>query len=688
MGINRRQFLQGTAVGGLGFLGTPQSAYAQSTGLRSLTYPIRLTIHSDNTKGSSAQVEIELPRQFDRPIEVTIQGINRSNGAITVSPNRVTVPANTNRFKLTVQAVRAGDEIGRPAALLRVSTPDTSAIEIPVYIEPTEGRWRFGSDLGMVGVHAALMPNGRAIFFSPPRKRKRDGTFEQQPNGQFSWGSQLISSIDGVNNIRDIEIAVLEPNGSISPSLMEPGTAKRNLFCAGQVHLPDGKLFVAGGHSIEYNGIALGEQADRYLHTFDATLPSGQSWKRVGEMSESRWYPTVTTLPDGKMLIVAGSRGGPLVSGGGRVNVNFTWVANKTYDIFDPARGLLRLNSGGRTPTFLADDAFANYPFLYTLPSGSAFPNGAVLCQERRFTHLYPYNPSAQLPLGEGPTATFATISRGSRTYPFYGSCVLLPIMAATPERTRILVFGGQSEIDGNPNNARATATNTAEILDFDSNRPANRQSGWRNIAAMNVRRFLCDGTLLPDGNVLVTGGSMQGFVNGNAGPVLLAELFDSQTETFRPMMSARIERRYHSTALLMPDGTVLKAGSTGGFPPAGAIVPQYGTEIFLPPYLFRGARPIVNSVGQIQYRGTFTVKAAAQEGASIAKVALVKLSAVTHGVNMGQRHIFLEFSDGGNGNLQVKSPRDGTIAPPGPYMLFVLDNVGVPSVGRFVIIR
>jgi hypothetical protein len=688
MGINRRQFLQGAAVGGLGFLGTSQPAYAQSAGLRSLTYPIRLTIRSDNSNGRSAQVEIELPQRFDRPIEMTIQGINRSNGAIAVSPSRITVPANTNRFKLTVQALRAGDEIGRPAALLRVSSADTNAIEIPVYVEPTEGRWRFGSDLGMVGVHAALMPNGRAIFFSPPRKRKRDGTFEQQPNGEFSWGNPLISSIDGINNIRDIEIAVLEPNGSVSPSLMEPGTPKRNLFCAGQTHLPNGKLFIAGGHSIEYNGIALGEQADRHLHTFDATLPSGKAWSRVGEMIESRWYPTVTTLPDGRMLIVAGSRGGPLASGLGQVNINGTWVANKNYDIFDPARGILRLESGGQRPIFLADDDFANYPFLCSLPSGSAFPNGVVLCQERRFTHIYPYNPNAQLPLGQGPTATLTTLSRGSRTYPFYGSCVVLPISAAAPERTRILILGGQSETDSNLRNTRAFATNTAEILDFDSNRPANRQSGWRKIASMNVRRFLCDGTLLPDGNVLVTGGATQGFVNGNSGPVLLTELFDSQTETFRAMMPARIERRYHSTALLMPDGTVLKAGSTGGFPPSGAIVPQYGTEIFLPPYLFRGARPIVNSVGQIQYRGTFTVKAAAQEGANIAKVVLVKLSAVTHGVNMGQRHIFLEFSNAGNDTLQVKSPRDGTIAPPGPYMLFVLDDVGVPSVGRFVIIR
>ena len=221
----------------------------------------------------------------------------------------------------------------------------------------------------------------------------------------------------------------------------------------------------------------------------------------------------------------------------------------------------------------------------------------------------------------------------------------------------KVLVVGG-----GDP------PTNTAEVIDLNASTPA-----WRQVASMAFARRQLNTTVLPDGKVLVTGGtSGPGFNNTNT-PVFAAEMWDPATETWTTMASQQFPRLYHSGAVLLPDARVLTIG--------GDNVPQ--TEIYEPPYLFKGARPTINSApGTVSYGQTFFVET--PNAASITQVTWIRLSSVTHSFNMNQRINRLSFSQVAGG-LNVVAPSNANLTPPGHYMLFILNSNGVPSVAKII---
>lgn len=208
----------------------------------------------------------------------------------------------------------------------------------------------------------------------------------------------------------------------------------------------------------------------------------------------------------------------------------------------------------------------------------------------------------------------------------------------------------------------------SAEVIDLNVPNP-----GWRTVAPMSVARRHLNSTILPDGTVLVTGGTSGPGHNNAETPVYKAELWDPASESWTTMASGTAPRLYHSAALLLPDARVVVTG--------GDSVPD--VEIFSPPYLFKGARPELAAVpAQIGYGQPFAVQSA--QAAAIRKVTLVRLSSVTHAFNMDQRLNVLPFT-AGTGTLQITAPPNGNLAPPGYYMLFLVDSAGVPSVGSVV---
>jgi hypothetical protein len=213
--------------------------------------------------------------------------------------------------------------------------------------------------------------------------------------------------------------------------------------------------------------------------------------------------------------------------------------------------------------------------------------------------------------------------------------------------------------------------TASAEKIDLLSATPA-----WQTVTSMKFPRIYHHATVLPDGTVLVTGGQ-----NPN-GPVLAAELWNPLTGSWTTMSAAQLERRYHSVGLLLPDGRVM----VGGGGRKNGLTDQRNMEIFSPPYLFKGARPIIGTAPtSVTYNQTFQVSTA--EAANISKVSLIKLSLVTHSFNMGQRFNDLTFTKGTN-TLSITSPTNANLAPPGHYMLFIVSSVGVPSVAKIIQIR
>jgi hypothetical protein len=236
--------------------------------------------------------------------------------------------------------------------------------------------------------------------------------------------------------------------------------------------------------------------------------------------------------------------------------------------------------------------------------------------------------------------------------------------------RGQVAIIGGNS---GNGSTA------TIELINLTASNPAFRYG-----ASMKFARSHVNSTLLADGTVLVTGGTTSND-NLDANGVLPAEIWTPPAlgttggGSWATMASMSTPRLYHSTAVLLPDGRVLSAGGGQG----GGFTDHRDAQIFSPPYLFRGARPEVTSAPQtIGYGKNFAVST--PNGASIAKVLWIRLSSVTHSIDMNQRINYLSFGTTSTG-LSITTPANANECPPGHYMLFLVNNNGVPSVARII---
>jgi hypothetical protein len=185
--------------------------------------------------------------------------------------------------------------------------------------------------------------------------------------------------------------------------------------------------------------------------------------------------------------------------------------------------------------------------------------------------------------------------------------------------------------------------------------------------------------TVLPTGEVVATGGVAGTAPNDLSTAVRAAEIWNPTTGQWTRLASNTVPRGYHSTSLLLPDGRVLHAGSGG----AAGAVNQLNAELFSPPYLFRGPRPVITSApSAVRYGNRFRVLT--PQASSITRVSLIRLGAVTHAFDENQRFQRLSFTADASG-LTVTAPNSGNRAPPGHYMMFILNGADVPSVAKIV---
>jgi hypothetical protein len=229
----------------------------------------------------------------------------------------------------------------------------------------------------------------------------------------------------------------------------------------------------------------------------------------------------------------------------------------------------------------------------------------------------------------------------------------------------------------GDPNAPQSASTATAYVLDMTQTVPA-----WQQVASMHfARTYLCS-TILADGTVLVSGGGTNSAPADVAHAVLPVELWSPATQTWTTLASMSAPRLYHSEALLLPDGRVLISGG-GRFNDDTEPTYQYNAEFFEPPYLFKGSRPVITSApSQLSYGQNFTVQT--PNAGQIATVSLIRFGSMTHDINMSQRFLPLSFTMG-SGSLSVTAPANAYLAPPGNYMLFLVNSAGVPSVAAIV---
>jgi hypothetical protein len=373
-------------------------------------------------------------------------------------------------------------------------------------------------------------------------------------------------------------------------------------FCSGHAFTGDGKLLIAGG---SLRGVRPGYQKASIYGPFSNT------WAKLPAMSGGRWYPTVTNLANGDVLVSSGTTG--------------SGASNMLPQVWQVASGTWRNLTG-------AQKAIEVYPWMFLAPSGDVFMAGP--------------DPLTQY-LSTAGTGSWSVVGSASGGLRIYGT-------AAMYDDGKVLIAGGFP-------GGQSTPTNTAEVIDLQGD------ATWRYVAPMTEPRTSLNATLLPDGKVLVTGGHKGTGINDPANPVYLAEMWDPQTETWSSMASMTVPRLYHSTATLLPDGRVVCAGGDLATPSGN------NREIYSPPYLFKGPRPTIASApAAVGYGQTFFVET--PDALSITSVNWLAPGATTHALNMGQRINHLAFSQA-DGGLNVTAPSSANLCPKGYYMLFILTN-------------
>ena len=443
----------------------------------------------------------------------------------------------------------------------------------------TEGRWSAPMTTPIVAIHMSVLPTGKVLLWG-------------HTGEAYLW------------------------NPAAPGAGFVPVGAPYEIFCSGHALMPDGRLFVAGGHISNNHGLPAATIFD----------PASEAWSTTPPMARGRWYPTVTALPNGEMLVLAGTD-----EGGAEVTVPEIWTG-----------------SGWRQLT-TANLELPYYPAMYPAPNGKLFFAG--------FTTTGRYLDVA----GTGQWSTVGERVGGDR--PTGSSVMYAP--------GKLLYAGGG-----------VTPTASAEVIDLNQASPA-----WRSVPGMAYPRRHMLATLLADGSVLVTHGT-GGLANDQAGAVRYAERWNPATESWTTMAREATVRVYHSSAALLPDGRVMSGGSGEG---AGITYAnsQFTAEIFSPPYLFApdggpAVRPVITSApASLGYGAAFSVQT--PDAATVVRGTLVRLSSATHSHNESQLAYPLSFSPFGATAVTATAPATPSEAPPGHYLLFLVNSSGVPSVARIV---
>lgn len=492
-----------------------------------------------------------------------------------------------------------------------------------------------------------------------------------------------------------------DPKAPATPLTPIDFPGRPDLFCCHYVQLPDGRILAAGGSQHDtHAGAAVvyrGSEGAKTIGIFD---PVGQAWtlSKTGatthELAQGRWYPTMVALPDGRVAVFSGRR----ENGSG---VPSPSIAD-AVEVFSPPDWAATTLTG--TPK-----ALPIYPGLHLAP------NGRIYYTHTNWGQEMPDPDTASLLIPDNATSASWTTYAGVKPpnpRREEGMSVLLP----SAQDGKILVIGGSKALksalagnigvfEGPPPYASSafdhiedpTDPRSANILDTT---PPTTPT-WSSAGSMAHGRINGHCVLLPDATVLICGGhdNYKWLDSASTTPSLVAEIYTPGTG-FRTVAAMSDPRMYHSVALLLPDGRVFTAGGANAnhdeptltYPPGWNPERQYGLgmalnsktfEIYEPPYLHKGPRPVITDVRRngtttrrIEYGETFVVTTAQAPG--IDRVALMRPGACTHHTDSEQRYVRLTFTKG-TGELTVTAVSDAKVAPPGYYMLWIVDTQGRP---------
>ena len=533
------------------------------------------------------------------------------------------------------QALDAPDSPGSRMRALAATDPSTwlavpqqadplvQNLTIPA-TAPTRGMWSSSRPWPLNAIHAILLSDGRLLTFGTPfnAPAAQDGRFFDVWNPTLGFEAQSHQASQVADPV--------------------------NSFCGTSTWLASGRLLVSGGNG---NG---GKSSGLFSTVTGTATADGAS------LAAERWYASMLTLADGRSLIIGGTV--PYVDP----------ITSHTPEIYENGRWRSLFGAGSREMfgiRALGSQPQANpwyYPRAWVAPDGSVFGITSSIMFRMR-----PDDNGGNGSVVQVGTFKTPQVSNGTAS-PNVG----LSSTAVMYEPGRILQVGGNGITDNNPNLASALAS----IIDINGATPVVTET-----APMANRRHWANATVLPDGKVVVTGGTTVGWNPANA--VRAAEIWNPATGTWALGASNVDTRTYHSSALLLPNGTVFTGG--GGAPGA---VNNLNAEIYYPPQLFTtvngvaqlAPRPVLQAISSLKHVHGDTLGLRLADGSSIAQVSLIALGSATHSYNNTQRRVPLVFSQAGN-VINATLPASPNLAPPGYYMVFAVNAAGVPSRGTII---
>jgi len=477
-------------------------------------------------------------------------------------------------------------------------------------------------------IHSNMLPDGRVLTFGGPLGADgQDGRTLVFWNPKLGFGPQS---------------RIISPNAQNVDS-----------FCASAVVMNDGRLLATGGAS-GISGLSSREGTQIDYRTNGSI--------RDFDTNAARWYGTMTKLPDGRAVFTGG--GVPYAPGDPNI-VGTTPAHSSTPEIYTPGQGWRTLVGAFSIDAFGAQQTRWWYPRQWVSPTGSIFGISTEKVWDMNVA-------------GNGSIRTLRNFKTtpNNTTRPNVGQTST----AVMFDRGRILQVGG----NGHFNNWPTQSSNQATI--FDINALATTGLRVTETNPMNFPRQWANTVVLPNGHVVVAGGTR--FADAaDVNTVLPAEIWNPATGRWTIGANLSAYRGYHSSTVLLPNGTMFMGGT-------GAPGPRLGldAEVYFPPYLFTSvngrsvlaARPEITSLSKNAVTYNEAINLQIGDGNNVASVSLIAVGSTTHSYDSNQRFMRLAFTPIANG-VRVVMPANANLAPPGYYMLSIVNAAGVPSVSTMI---
>ena len=410
---------------------------------------------------------------------------------------------------------------------------------------------------------------------------------------------------------------------------MTPNTCPReiphpakDLFCSGHSHLQDGRVLFFGGTGKFPTAGAQYYTGIREIYAFDDTT---EKFTYLGLMNVARWYPNGPV----------NSTGNPVITSGLDANGKLTPI----NEVFSPYTG--------KSTVLPVPRVFPMYAGFVLIKNGTLFYSGANMASK-----------------GSSVPGKWDWFRGGYTNVPglLYPECRdqanTLLLHPAQAQKVMVAMGGcGQG------------TTGTTSVVDLNATAPKFVMGPYVGFAAMHA----C-GLVLPDKSAFIAGGG-----NHNTNPILRAARLPNGAAAWQEVASPTVPRMYHSTCVLLPNGSVLTMGTTAG----GTVESRF--EIYKPWYMQSGVtRPVFTGSSPVLKQGV-THEATWTGPASIKTASLIKLTSITHSSDPNQRSIDVPVTPVNWGRVKLSIPASGGIIPPGMYMLTLVDWQGIPSESRIV---